>query len=158
MSSTRPVVLAIGFVVLVGCGSSQQPPQPRPEPGDLTLETVSACAKGKRFDLVLVTGTTWRVRADSGEHAIDTQKQTCDDQAIAFVPGSSVIDVIAAAAKCVNGPPWNGLGAGQSPLDLQHPTIHAGDRVRVEYNEAEPKTKPPGAEVVVDGCRESPRE
>ena len=135
----------IVFVVVLGCHPA--PPQPKPEPADLTLEAAAACGKAPHFSLELITATAWKIRTDAGEHVIDAQKRTCDDAAIEFPTGTAVIDLLATAAKCVQGPPWNGEGTSHSPLDLQHPVIHRGDILRIEYGETEPRTKPSGAEL-----------
>jgi hypothetical protein len=146
------------LVFLVACHAT---PIHHDEPAELTLESAAACARAESFSLSPVSGTTWRIEVGDQEHVLDLQAWTCDDKPIDALPGRAVIDVLSQAAQCVQGAPWNGVGQWGSPLDLAHPTIHRSPtHVSVAYAEAEPKGKPAGNELRVDGgqCEAMKRE
>jgi hypothetical protein len=95
---------------------------------------------------------------------VDDGTQTCDGIPIRMpvIADTNLQHLIDLAQICARGEPWNGKGA-DSPLVWEHPIVHVRDaHLTVEYDERDPHTKPPGAELAVDPvtgqCSNVPRE
>jgi hypothetical protein len=155
-------------IALVACGAA--PAAPRTE-DRATIEVlaamVEACSQEPPGPIDIVRhGPAWEVRRGTTGHVIDLAAGRCDGKPVMApsVRGRlGLEEVLAIAARCAHGPPWNGVGTGGSALVWDRPVIHWREgKVSVEYAEVAPIAKPPGAELWVDAtagsCHEVPRD